>query len=844
MSVEATTNIPQQSEQPIRISIGTALNIYSLALAVIPVLVVISVALGLFGQQARDQALSQMKFIAQARTAEVQRWLETSQLRLSSVLALPTDQLRNIQNTVSSRLLNPRTATLVRGLLQDQLSAQDSFSEFFIYPIGDSNATISDDAETTQRAVEIKVSTNPENEGKQVNNLPYFAPSSLEPFIQTAYLNPETNQVEIVITTPITMANPQNEDENIIIGVLAGRLNFDTLAGLLAPSEGLGETGETYLVSLERSNIITPTRFIEYDPTVSSASKGIREALWGRTGGGFYTNYRSENVVGAYTWINALGTGLLAEIEEDELLQAVNDVRDVSLVAAIVMAVLGLIIGRFVTRWLTKPIARLTYIAQLAIRGDYTQRARLKQVSEIGRLGFAFDTMLDNLVQSIRERNSRIREVMELSASLETRVAERTRDLRVAAEVSRQITTVLDIDRLLQDVVKSTVESFKLYACFIFRIEDTSLGTQIIRAAGADMTGGVDVSKYLPIEPDTAGSVVAQAAYTAQIVTVNDVSVPLDYFSDPELPKTRAQLAIPMMLGTRLLGIFDFHSNQTGRFKPEEISVLTTLAEQVAIAMRNAQLFSQSQAAQKEAEEANRVKSQFLANMSHELRTPLNAILNFTEFVMDGDLGDINEEQEETLQKVVSSGEHLLSLINDILDITKIEVGMLELFIEDVDINQSLKAVVSTGKGLVKDKPIELRVEVESNLPIISGDRRRLHQVFLNLLSNAVKFTPNGSVTLSAKREDDGVHIIVKDTGVGIAPKDHPKVFERFKQTESGLRSAGGTGLGLPISKHFVEAHGGKIWFESDLGQGSTFHVLLPMKGEKLAEDELALEGK
>jgi signal transduction histidine kinase len=358
------------------------------------------------------------------------------------------------------------------------------------------------------------------------------------------------------------------------------------------------------------------------------------------------------------------------------------------------------------------------------------------------------------------------------------------------------------------------------------------------------MTGAVDVEKYLPIEPDTSGSVVAQAAYTAQIVTVNDVTVPLDYFADPELPKTRAQLAIPMMLGTRLLGIFDFHSNQTGRFKPEEITVLTTLAEQVSIAMRNAQLFSQSQAAQKEAEEANRVKSQFLANMSHELRTPLNAILNFTEFVMDGDLGEVNEEQEETLQKVVSSGEHLLSLINDILDITKIEVGMLELFIEDVDINQSLKAVVSTGKGLVKDKPIELRVEVEPDLPIISGDRRRLHQVFLNLLSNAVKFTPTGSVTLAASRQEDGVLIIVKDTGVGIAPKDHPKVFERFKQTESGLRSAGGTGLGLPISKHFVEAHGGKIWFESDLGQGSTFHVLLPMKGEKLAEDELALEGK
>ncbi|MCL4252937.1 MAG: GAF domain-containing protein [Anaerolineae bacterium] len=824
---DESTNIPGQPEQPaIRISIGNALNIYSLALAIIPVLVVISVALGLFGQQARDQALNQMKFIAQARGEEVERWIEASQLRLSSVLALPERQLVQIRSTVDNQRPNAETVSFVRGLLQDQLNAQDSFSEFFIYtPSG-----------------RVNVSTNVANERTRIDDAPYFEPSLEQTYIQAPYLRTVTTieetpgleastetttiMVDSVITTPVTNLDGE------IIGVLAGRLNLNTLNGLLAPIDAFGDTGETYLVSAEKFNIITPTRFDEYNPDIRYDSRGIREALFGRTGGGFYINYRSENVIGAYTWIDRLDAGLLAEFDEDEALEAVNNVRDVSLIAAVIMAVLGLIVGRFVTRWLTKPIARLTNIAQLAIKGDYTQRARLKQVSEIGRLGFAFDTMLDNLVQSIRERNARIREVMELSASLETRVAERTRDLRLASDVSRQITTVLDINQLLQEVVKSTVETFKFYACFIFRIEPTTLGIEIIRAAGADANGNVDVSQYLPIESDTSGSVVAQAAFTGQIVTVNDVAIPLDYFSDPLLPKTRSQVAIPIMLGTKLLGIFDFHASQTGRFRPEEISTLTTLAEQVAIAMRNAQLFSQSQTAQQEAEEANRVKSQFLANMSHELRTPLNAILNFTEFVMDGDLGEVNEEQEETLQKVVSSGEHLLSLINDILDITKIEVGMLELFIEDVDINQSLKAVISTGKGLVKGKPIDLNIEVEDKLPTISGDRRRLHQVFLNLLSNAVKFTPSGGVTLKAYREDEGIHISVKDTGVGIAPKDHAKVFERFKQSESGLRTAGGTGLGLPISKHFVEAHGGRIWFESDLGQGSTFHVWLALEGK------------
>ncbi|HRF93905.1 MAG TPA: cache domain-containing protein, partial [Aggregatilineales bacterium] len=266
MSAEAT-NIPQQSEQPIRISIGTTLNIYSLALAVIPVFVVVSVALGLFGQQARDQALSQMKFIAQARSEEVQRWLEASQLRLSSVLALPERQLVQIRSTVDNQRPNAETVGFVRGLLQDQLSSQQAFSEFFIYTTGG----------------RVNVSTNPDLERTRVSELPYFEPSLLATYTQPAYINPETNTIDAVLTTPIV--NLEGE----IIGILGGRLNFDTLASLLAPTEAFGDTGETYLVSLERSNIITPSRFVEYNPTLTYASKGIREALWGRTGGGFYT---------------------------------------------------------------------------------------------------------------------------------------------------------------------------------------------------------------------------------------------------------------------------------------------------------------------------------------------------------------------------------------------------------------------------------------------------------------------------------------------------------------------------------------------------------------------------
>ncbi len=232
------------------------------------------------------------------------------------------------------------------------------------------------------------------------------------------------------------------------------------------------------------------------------------------------------------------------------------------------------------------------------------------------------------------------------------------------------------------------------------------------------------------------------------------------------------------------------------------------------------------------AEDANRIKTEFLSHMSHELRTPLNAILNFTAFVADGLMGEVNDTQVDTLQKVMDSGNHLLSLINDILDISKIEAGMMNLFIEEVDLNTILKGTISTTKGLVKNKPVELVAEIDAGLPQIRGDKRRIRQVFLNLVSNAVKFTPEGSITIRANQRNGDIFIAVEDTGIGISAEDLDNVFVAFKQAQHDLRNVAGTGLGLPISKHFVEAHGGSLWLESELGLGSTFYVTLPLESD------------
>ncbi|MBA3869632.1 MAG: hypothetical protein H0X30_10810 [Anaerolineae bacterium] len=239
--------------------------------------------------------------------------------------------------------------------------------------------------------------------------------------------------------------------------------------------------------------------------------------------------------------------------------------------------------------------------------------------------------------------------------------------------------------------------------------------------------------------------------------------------------------------------------------------------------------------ARERAERSDQVKSAFLASMSHELRTPLNAVINFTRFVIDGDTGPVNEQQTELLTEVVGSAKHLLNLINDVLDMSKIEAGSLNLFIEDdVDLKSIVNSVVKTGRGLLAGKTTELQTEIEDNLPLIRADRQRIMQILLNVISNACKFTDEGQIRVKVTQKDGEVLITMTDTGPGIAPEDQAMVFEAFKQTKTGLRQGGGTGLGMPIARSLTEAHGGRMWLESEFGKGATFYVALPVKSETL----------
>jgi signal transduction histidine kinase len=234
--------------------------------------------------------------------------------------------------------------------------------------------------------------------------------------------------------------------------------------------------------------------------------------------------------------------------------------------------------------------------------------------------------------------------------------------------------------------------------------------------------------------------------------------------------------------------------------------------------------------ARERAEEADRTKSQFLASMSHELRTPLNSILTFNELLMMEAMGPVNEEQKDFLGKTLESGRHLLSLINDVLDITKLSAGMMQMNTETaVDLRSDIASVYSTAESLLKHKPdVKLVMDIDDPLPTVTADRRRIRQIMLNLVSNAGKFTEEGTITISAKRRGADFLFAVIDTGPGIPEAHHEAIFEPFVQTETGVKHAAGTGLGLAIARRLTEAHQGKLWLESEAGQGAAFYFTIP----------------
>jgi signal transduction histidine kinase/ActR/RegA family two-component response regulator len=419
-----------------------------------------------------------------------------------------------------------------------------------------------------------------------------------------------------------------------------------------------------------------------------------------------------------------------------------------------------------------------------------------------------------------------VRELQERRAELARKVDE----LEALREVGEAVSSILDVDEVLSTIAMHAVELSGTDGGSIMEYDEPERRF-MVRRVYQTSPEVVDRLREVRIELDS--TLVGRAAKERRPIAVADLS---SVDLDPHLrilfdAGWRSLAAVPMLRDEQIVGSLIVRRKTTGGFTDDVLDLLETFANQSALALVNAQLFRQLQERSAELEVASRHKSEFLASMSHELRTPLNAVLGFSEVLLERMFGDINEKQEDYLRDIHGSGKHLLELVNEILDLSKVEAGQMELGYSSLDVPAALEYAAALLRERAVAHSIDLRVEVGDGVGQVEADELRFKQVVLNLVSNAVKFTPDGgSVTIRAAEAAGQLHVSVTDTGVGVPVEDRERIFESFQQGGRGASREEGSGLGLTLSRRIVELLGGRMWLESEVGAGSTFGFSIPTR--------------
>jgi len=508
--------------------------------------------------------------------------------------------------------------------------------------------------------------------------------------------------------------------------------------------------------------------------------------------------------------------------------------------AAIIIAAIWLTSLFITKRYIFRPLLKLKESASLIANGDLDTFVDKGSDDEIGILAQHLDVMRRSIKQLFEELSESKEEVEKHSRTLEQKVAVRTQELaqsveelKALGEISQAVNSTLDLETVLSSIVRHAVQLSRADAGTIYEFDETEqiFSPRINYGVSAEFIQEMRESK-LRVGDETVIGQAAEKRIPDQVPDlVNVPNYPLSYMKQAGF---RALLALPLLHKDRLVGGLVVRRKAAGEFPLPIVDLLQTFAAQSVLAIHNARLFREIEEKGHELELADRHKSQFLANMSHELRTPLNAILGYTELILDNIYGDVPGKIHEVLERLEKNGRHLLGLINDVLDLSKIEAGQLNLALNDYSLEDVVQTVLSSIEALATEKNIELKCAVPSNLMTARGDEQRIAQVLLNLLGNALKFTDQGLVKVELTVANETFLLSVYDTGPGLSEDDQKKIFKEFHQADgSSTRKKDGTGLGLSIAKKIVEMHGGRIWVESTLGKGSIFRFTLPIRVEK-----------
>ncbi len=667
------------------------------------------------------------------------------------------------------------------------------------------------------------------------------------------------------------VGTPIVQDEQTL-GVLVYQLPLDQINALMQESTEVigGIQSEVYLVG--------PDKLMRSDSYRSDESTILKQrvdnesvvlALAGETGVTAVTNYRRAPVLSAYKPITFRNEAwaLLAEVNQSEAFAATFRLR-VSVWGIVGLAVLVVsVLGWLVARRITRPISRLTEVTTAIAEGDLNHTVVVETQDEIGRLAQAFNTM-----------TTRLRRGFE---TLEDRVRERTRALETNAEISHQLTAILNLDDLLQYVAQRLQMEFGFYHTFIYLLDESR--QNLVMAEGSGPVGTTLKARGHQIPLDAPESVIARAARTRETVIADRFRESQDTLSKM-LAGSRLEMAVPITLGAdkEVVGVIDVRADEAPHWDEGDAELMQSLANQIGVAIHNARLYSLAQrelaerqradmavqqahdelavraeALQKQANEleiakeaaeaASQAKSRFLASMSHELRTPLNGILGYAQLLKRDK--NLNPLQQEGLGIIFQSGQHLLMLINDVLDLSKIEAHKMELYPMRFHLPDFLKSIAGIYRMRAEQKRLSFTYDLLTPLPMeVLADQKRLWQILTNLLDNAVKFTDDGRLTLKVglverhqepetNRTIDHIRFEVVDTGIGLTPAQIERLFVPFEQVGDIHRRTRGTGLGLAISQQLAQLMGSRLEVDSKPGQGTTFWFDLTLPVISIVEE-------
>ena len=623
----------------------------------------------------------------------------------------------------------------------------------------------------------------------------------------------------------ILIAVPIEPFAGEVAGVLAAEVNVRYVWDVVRDIQ-VGKSGYAYVVSGDGILIAHPDLHLVLQHKDLSGLPQIAQLAApgaGDAGTGEYIGLGGARAIVAYQRIPSLGWTVLVE---RPLMEAYAPaLLSLGRIGGILLALGVLALGAVVRlrRRVVKPIEALRQGAGRLEAGDLDARLDLKTGDEFEDLAEDFNRMAARL--------------QEAHAGLERKVAERTQaleqslsEVRALDDTLQTVSASLDLQDVLQTIVVHATELSGSDGGVIYEFDEAA---QVFRLRAGHLLRPEFVASLMDAPPTLLDSIIGRAAVLGEPQNITDSTAPTAPTSNTLAVAEgyRSILAVPIIRGKRVLGGIVLGRKAVGGYGEREVDLLRTFANGCTIAIEHARLFLEVARKNTALQLTSQHKSQFLANMSHELRTPMNAILGFTDLILDEIYGPLDLRMRKPVEQLQSNGQHLLGLINDVLDLSKIEAGRLELNLAEYNVDEIMEALQATVSPLARAKGLTFNVSAAGNIGNCYGDSKRLYQVLINLTGNAIKFTQHGGVDVAVTPADGDVHYMVHDTGVGIPPEELGSIFEEFGRGDPAVaKEFAGTGLGLTIAKRFVTMHGGRIWAESKFNTGSTFHVVVPRR--------------